>query len=111
MDLESIAFSPNNSRIVSPSCGGVVAWDFLSGEETIRSLAGPGDRATSVVLSPDSTLAALASGDFNILVADVQLGTLFYGSLQGHTSQVDLPAFSHNGTRLSTSSHDRAVRI
>jgi WD40 repeat protein len=119
--VNSVAFSPDGKRLVSGGADGTVTvWDSQSGHETL-SLRGHTGMVNSVAFSPDGKRVASSSEgvEFDgqrwtmcgeVTVWDAQSGqeTL---SLKLHTHQVNSVAFSPDGKRLVSGSHDKTLKV
>ncbi len=98
--IYSLAFSKNNSTIVTGSHDGKLnLWDKTTGEHK-RTLEGHTDKVTSVVYSPDGNIFATASLDGNIRLwgAVSQLPKRIF---TGHIHSFNFLTFSPNGKTLA----------
>ncbi|EGN95156.1 hypothetical protein SERLA73DRAFT_95850, partial [Serpula lacrymans var. lacrymans S7.3] len=109
--VTSIAFSPNESRLVS-GCNDtyVRIWESTSGQLLVGPLQGHKGYVHSVAFSPDGTKIASGSSDRTIRIWNVS-GELVAGPLEGHHSGVHSVAFSPNGLQLASGSGDKTIRI
>lgn len=106
--VQSLAFDPAGTTLASGSFREVKLWTRPESVTrlTLNGLAGP---ATAVAVSPDDQWLAVAAGDFSIRLFQVASGQ--HGqTLAGHTATVTGLAFSHDGKKLYSSSHDKTVR-
>jgi WD40 repeat protein/serine/threonine protein kinase len=107
--VNSVAFSPDGSQIVSGSYDNTIkVWNAIDGEET-RTLKGHTDYVFSAAFSPDGMKIVSGSGDNTIKVWNAVNGeeTL---TLKGHTDYVFSVAFSPDGTQI-VSGGDNTIRL
>jgi WD40 repeat protein len=108
--VNSVAFSPDNSRLASASSDLMVKiWDARSGQETF-TLKGHTSSVQGVAWSPDGTRLASASYDKTLKVWDTGTGQEAL-TLKGHTNVVNGVAWSPDGTRLASASNDGTVKV
>jgi WD40 repeat protein len=109
-----VAWSPDGARLASASHDGTVkVWDAQSDQE-VRSLMGHTSGVWSsgvwaVAFSPDGQLLASA-GYRTVKVWDAQTGRETR-SINGLSGSVHAVAWSSDGSRLVTGSHDGSVRV
>ena len=106
----SVAFSPDESNIVSGSADTTVrVWDASTGQllETFSGHAGP---VRSVSFSPNGSQIASGSEDDTIRLWDVATGKPLIHTL-AHTSTVDFVKFFAGGTQLLSGSLDGTIRL
>jgi WD40 repeat protein len=97
--INSFAFSPDGTRIVSGSRDCTVrVWDVQSGETLIGPLEGPTSEVLSVAFSPDGTLIAAGSHDQTIRVWD------FSGTLVSYSALA--VTFTHNNLFQTSPNHN-----
>ena len=109
-DVQSAAFSPDGTRIVTASRDGTARiWDAITGAE-IRVLRGHEYAARSAAFSPESTRIVTASWDNTARIWDAVSGSEIR-VLRGHEDCVESAAFSPDGTRIVTASWDKTARI
>jgi U3 small nucleolar RNA-associated protein 21 len=98
-----------NSTLVSVDSSGLVLfWDFET-HEARSSLRLP-STASSLVLSRESGLAAVACDDFTVRVLDISTRRQVR-TFSGHTNRITDMCFSPDGRWLVTASLDRSVRV
>ena len=108
--VNSVAFSPDGSRIASGSDDtNVRVWNAASGE-CVAKLEGHSDDVTSVAFSPDGSRIASGSLDEAVRVWDAATGECVV-KLEGHSRAVTSVAFSPDGSRIASGSGDKTVRV
>ncbi|KIM88434.1 hypothetical protein PILCRDRAFT_3429 [Piloderma croceum F 1598] len=124
--VNSVAFSPDNSRIISGSDDCMIRiWDAQTGGIVLKDT----HWVTSVKFAPNGTSIASASDDTTIRVWDAQTGDIISGPFEGHTDGVNCVAFSadgpfegytsrvnsvvftSDGTRIISGSDDQTIRV
>ena len=109
-EVDSVAFSPDGSRIVSGSWDKTIRlWDLQS-NAIGQPFQGHEDRVNSVAFSPDGTRIVSGSHDKTIRLWDLQ-GNPIGQPFQGHESDVNSVAFSPDGTRIVSGSGDKTIRL
>jgi WD40 repeat protein len=127
--VQSVAFSPDGSRLASGSDDRTVKiWDTQTGKEilTLRghvhlkpTVASGYERigistargsVRSVAFSPDGTRLASGSNDSSVKIWDVPTGEEIL-TLNHHTSAVTSVAFSPDGAQLASGSWDGKVKV
>ena len=102
---ESVAWSPDGTRIATGDDDGTVrVWDAATGEP-LRALTGHTKSVSSVAWSPDGTRIATGDDDGTVRVWDAATGEPVR-ALTGHTRSVRSVAWSPDGTRIATSGDD-----
>jgi WD40 repeat protein len=108
--VNSLAFSPNGSRLASGSADKTIKlWDVREGR-LLSTLQEHGHYVYSVAFSPDGSRLASGSGDKTIKLWDVREGRLL-STLQGHGNLVSSVAFSPDGSRLASGSNDNTIKL
>ena len=105
----SIAFGADRFEALVGLADGTSRIYELVGANVLKTLGEPGGGVAAVALSADGRHAAVASAA-KATVYDAHSGdTLF--ELQGHTGDIELLTFSHDGARIVTSSEDKTARV
>jgi WD40 repeat protein len=108
--LNSVAFSPNGSQIISGSRDhSVRIWDAVSGSQE-QTLNGHTRWISSVAFSPDGSQIISGSGDRTVRVWDAVSGAQKH-TLTGHTSWISSVVFSPDGSQIISGSDDHTVRV
>jgi WD40 repeat protein len=108
--VESAAFSPDGTRIVTASDDKTARiWDAKTAREIIV-LRGHHAVVESAAFSPDGTRVVTASWDKTARIWDAKNARLI-AVLRGHEGIVGSAAFSPDGRRIVTASADRTARI
>jgi WD40 repeat protein/tRNA A-37 threonylcarbamoyl transferase component Bud32 len=122
-NVTSVAFSPDGKRIVSGSEDKTLkVWDAISGQE-VFTLTGHTSRVNSVAFSPDGKRIAsgggglveagwamIDDGDTTVRVWGATTGREIL-TLKGHTGRVNSVAFSPDGKRIVSGSHDKTLKF
>ncbi|KAL5639387.1 hypothetical protein ACGC1H_006782 [Rhizoctonia solani] len=109
-DINSIAFSPNGTRLAGSSDKTICVWDLQEGTVVVGPFLAHNDKVTSVAFSPNGKHLASGSLDRTIRVWDPLSGKLTAGPFEGHTGPVNSIAFSTDNTRIISSSSDNTIR-
>ncbi|KDN35788.1 hypothetical protein RSAG8_11285, partial [Rhizoctonia solani AG-8 WAC10335] len=110
-DINSIAFSPNGTRLAGSSDKTICVWDLKEGTTIAGPFLAHNDKVLSVTFSPDGKHLASGSLDRTIRVWDPLSGELIAGPFEGHIGPVNSIAFSPDNTRIISSSSDSTIRI
>ncbi|KAJ7306929.1 WD40 repeat-like protein [Mycena albidolilacea] len=110
--VNSVAFSPDGSHIVSGSRDNTVRiWDSKTGADVSAPFTGHTERVTSVAFSPDGSHIVSGSYDNTVRIWDSKTGAEVSAPLTGHTNPVTSVAFSPDGSHIVSGSYDNTVRI
>ena len=108
--VNSIAFSPDGSKLASGSDDGTIRlWDAATGEHLL-TLEGHTDDVWSIAFSPDGNRLASRSRDRTIRLWDAATGEHLL-TLEGHTDDVNSIAFSPDGNRLAGGSNNNTIYL
>jgi WD40 repeat protein len=117
--VSAMAFAPDGRTLATGDWDGVVKlWDVATGVERTTLVAAT-EKGTGVKFFNEVTVAlafapdgrTLAVGvDQTVELWDVATGRVL-ASLTGHEKKVQCLAYSSDGTRLASGSHDRTVRL
>jgi WD40 repeat protein len=117
--VTKVLFMPDGRELITVSGDNSIrVWDVATGQP-LRVLrppigVGPGCTLNSAALSPDGRTLAVGSvwrfGEIPIYLIDLATGRILR-VLRGHTTNIVSLAFSADGARLASGSHDRASRI
>ncbi|KAG6328615.1 hypothetical protein ID866_10474, partial [Astraeus odoratus] len=110
----SVAFSPNDSLIVSGSLDKTIrVWDAHTGSQIGSPIEGHTNVVWSVAFSPDGRWIVSGSGseDKTIRIWDAHTGSQIGSPFEGHTGQVLSVAFSSDGRWIVSGSVDRTIRV
>ncbi|KIK60487.1 hypothetical protein GYMLUDRAFT_609660 [Collybiopsis luxurians FD-317 M1] len=111
-EVQSIAYSPDGSKIVSGARDGAVKiWDITTGAQIGNTLHGHRNWVTTVAFSPNGTRVVSGSRDRTVSIWDTATGIQLGHSLQGHRDWVISVVYSCDGTRILSGSTDGTVRI
>lgn len=108
--VNSCAFSPDGSRVVSASeNGNITMWDALSGAQ-LFTMEGHNDGVNSVAFSPDGSKLASGSNDKTLKIWDAISGAEL-ATLYGHGEYISCCAFSRDNSRVVSASGDGTIKI
>ena len=111
-EVQSVAFSPDGTRIVSGSGDNTIRlWDAASGTAIEEPLQGHSAWVKSVAFSPDGARIVSGSDDKTIRLWDAASGTAIGEPLQGHSHWVESVAFSPDGARIVSGSGDKNIQL
>lgn len=100
-DVQSIAMSPDGSRVAGGTQDNkVVLWDTATGNE-IMSLAGHSSNVEAITYSPDGKYLVSGGADNVVMLWDANTGA-FLNRLTGHTNRISSLAFIPNTTTLAS---------
>ena len=113
----SLAFSPDNAKLMATRDHDVVLWDAETGRP-YQKLAGHKSVVTSAAFSPDGRLAVSASNDGSIKAWDVSGGRevreLAHGQPGGkgvYEKEVNVVLFSPNGETILSGGNDGNLNV
>jgi WD40 repeat protein len=110
-DVNSVAFSPDGTRIASGSDDNTIRlWDTATGRPIGQPMTEQNDSVLSVAFSPDGTRIASGGRDERIRLWDAASGQPIGQPMTGHRDDVFSVAFSPDGTRIVSGSGDGTVR-
>ena len=110
VELEGVAFSPDNQLLATTGFMGTFLWNARSGRQFGRRLVDSPGVATAAAFSPDGNLLAVAGQDGSVRIWDVANGDRrFYFPL--HNGAVNAIAWSPGGFFLADGGTDRTVHV
>ncbi|KAJ3897008.1 WD40-repeat-containing domain protein, partial [Lentinula edodes] len=110
--VDSVAFSPDGTRIVSGSADKTLRiWNARTGAQIGVPLQGHEHWVNSVAFSPDGTRIVSGSADKTLRIWNARTGAQIGVPLQGHEDPASSVAFSPDGTRIVSGSYDKTLRI
>jgi WD40 repeat protein len=110
VELEGVAFSPDNHLLATTGFQGTYLWDARTGRQFGRRLVDRPGVATAAAFSPDGNLLAVAGQDGGVRIWDVAKGDRrFY--FPAHNGAVFAVAWSPGGLFLADASADRTVHV
>jgi len=108
--VDSVAFLPDNQRLLSGSWDGlIILWDIATGER-IQLYREHDDRVYDVVVSADGSRFLSASRDNTIRLWDTETGDVLQ-VFEGHEGEVVGVSFNPDETLIASASGDRTIRL
>ena len=108
--VESVAFSPDGTRIATASGDNTVrVWNAQTGE-SIHTLDAHTNDAYAVAFSPDGSRIASGAADDVIRIWDAETGEQLR-VFTGHKDWINALAFSPDGTRIVSCADDDTARV
>ncbi|KAJ1307677.1 hypothetical protein OPQ81_001769 [Rhizoctonia solani] len=108
-DIDTIAFSPDNSRIIgsthSDDAYNIHMWDAQTGDTIFGPIQAHRNYIRCIRYSPDSRYIVSGSADRTISVWDAHNGNLVLGPLEAHTGTVSSVTFSPDSSRIISACH------
>jgi hypothetical protein len=98
--VQSMAVSPDGTRVVSASDKTIRIWDAKTGREVVKPFKGHTGSVRSVAFSPDGARVVSGSDDKTIRIWDVHTSEEAVKPLKGHTNFVQSVAFSSDEPRI-----------
>jgi WD40 repeat protein len=115
--VQSVAMSPDATRIAACSERGAIIWNAQSGARLLEIAKPPGrTRLCTIAFGPDGERLAMGGGKTNfsgeplLAIWDARTGDKLH-DLVGHSAYVNCVAFSSNGHLLASASWDRTARV
>jgi WD40 repeat protein len=107
-NIRTVAFSPDNRTVASGASDGTLRLFDAVEKKQVRDLVGQALPVTSAQFSPDSSLLATSTGDWQnwrlpgeLRLWDVKSGEEL-ASLPGHAGEIKRVAFSPSGNRMAS---------
>ena len=108
--INSISFSPDSKRILTPSSVGTVGvWDTATGKR-VHELVGNGNEVLCAAYSPDAKRIASGGRDDNVRIWDAETFDQLT-RLGGHEDYVFEVAWTPDSQELVSSSGDHTLRV
>ena len=117
--VNAVAWSPDGKRIASAGIDKTVKiWDATIGRH-IHTYRGHSDWVRAVAWSPDGSRIASASDDKTVHVWDAEhppgmlqaRNPLALNAYRGHSDRINSLAWSPDGKRIASASHDQTVQV
>ncbi|CUA78446.1 Ribosome assembly protein 4 [Rhizoctonia solani] len=110
MQIKSIGFSPDGSRLVSCADNGTISiWDIQSAIDCDKFRWGHGIH--SACFTSDGSQIVTGGRDGTICLWDVNTGRLAIGPLTGHNGYICSVAISSDGAYIASASSDKTIRL
>ena len=109
--VQSVAYSPDGSRIVSGINKTIRFWDATTCNPIGDPIEGHTGAVTAIAYSPDGKYVISGSTDSTIRIWDIATGKQVGRPWKGHASTVDYVSFSPDGKHVLSKSEDGTVRI
>ena len=110
--IDSIAFSPDGSRIVSTDDKGTLYfWDAATGAQLGIHKYARLSRINSIAFSPDGRKIVNGGDDGLVGLFNASTGAPLGAPLRGHKGAVEGVAFSRDGSRIVSGGEDGTVRL
>ena len=110
--INSVAFSPDGSKIISGSDDKTIrVWDASTGIEMLPPLRGHDDSINSVAFSPDGSKIISGSDDKTIRVWDASTSIETLPPLRGHDDWINSVAFSPDGSKIISGSDGETIQV
>jgi WD40 repeat protein len=109
--LGSVAFSPDDSKIVSVSRKTIRIWKYDASKPPLDIPIDEKNVVNSVAFNHDGTQIVSGSLDKTVRIWNAETGQAVGKPLTGHKDSVNSVAFSHDGTQIVSGSLDKTVRI
>ncbi len=108
--VNSVAFSPDSTKIISGSYDKTIKiWDANTGQ-CLKTLEGHSRYVSSVAYSPDGTKIISGSYDYTIKIWNANTGECLK-TLKGHKYTVESVAYSPDSKRIISGSSDETIKI
>lgn len=109
--VQSVAFSPDGTRIVTGGVGTVQLWDTATHQRIGAPLTGHAGIVWGVSFSPGGDRIVTAGADKTVRLWDANTGQPIGEPMLGHDEAVMSVAFNNDGTRIASGSADKTVRL
>lgn len=105
----SVAFSPNGTRLAFGDLSGVWIWDLRPASPPLMlpsHYSTPNLMHTSVAFSPDGLRLVAGDSNGNVQMWDLRTPNVLPVVFPKHPARIESVAFSHDGSRIASSSED-----